>query len=205
MKSSDDARLAGLKRFKTKRMHASIAKLKTRQYFILSRFGQNRQIFCTPIFPRLWYFTKWVDAIPLKNQTAATITEKLVQVFSVMGLLSILHSDLGRNFESTLLQQTLDAFGTSKSHTTAYHPEGDGTVKRFNRSLLQMLRMYVDNVADWEQHLPLVLYTYRTSVHSSTGIEPYVLMFGKQPLTASTGLEPVRSIIVYTHRRCTRK
>ena len=137
------------------------------------------------------YFTKWADAIPLKNQTAATITEKLVQVFSVMGLPSILHSDQGRNFESTLLQQTLDAFGTGKSHTTAYHPEGDGMVERFNRSLLQMLRTYVDNEADWEQHLPLVLYAYRTSVHSSTGIEPYVLMFGRQPLTAITGLEPV--------------
>ena len=50
---------------------------------------------------------------------------------------------------------------------------------------------YVDNEADWEQHLPLVLYAYRTAVHSSTGIEPYVLMFGRQPPTASTGLEPV--------------
>ena len=61
------------------------------------------------------YFTKWADAILLKNQTAATITEKLIQVFSVMGLPSILHSDQGRNFESTLLQQMLDAFGTSRT------------------------------------------------------------------------------------------
>ena len=72
----------------------------------------------------------------------------------------ILHSDQGRNFESTLLQQTLNAFGTSKSHTTAYHPEGDGMVERFNRSFLQLLRSYVENEADWECHLPLVLYAY---------------------------------------------
>ena len=136
------------------------------------------------------YFTKWADAIPLRNQTAATITEKLVKLFSVMGLPDILHSDQGRNFESTLLQQTLEAFGTVKSHTTAYHPEGDGMVERFNRSLLQLLRSYVENEADWERHLPLVLYAYRTSVHSSTGIEPYVLMFGRQPHTAKTGFEP---------------
>ena len=136
------------------------------------------------------YFTKWADAIPLRNQTAATITEKLVKLFSVMGLPDILHSDQGRNFESTLLQQTLEAFGTVKSHTTAYHPEGDGMVERFNRSLLQLLHSYVENEADWERHLPLVLYAYRTSVHSSTGIEPYVLMFGRQPHTAKTGFEP---------------
>ena len=63
-------------------------------------------------------------------------------------------------------------------------------VERFNRSLLQMLRSYVENEADWERHLPLVLYAYRTSVHSSTGIEPYVLMFGRQPHTVNTGFEP---------------
>lgn len=136
------------------------------------------------------YFTKSADAILLKNQTGATITEKLVQVFSVIRLPAILHSDRGRNFESTLLQQMLNAFGTNKSHTTAYHPEEDGMVERFTRSLLQMLRSYVRNEADWEQHLPLVLYAYRTSVHSSTGVEPYVLMFGRRPLTANTGLEP---------------
>ena len=147
-----------------------------------------------------YYFTKWADAIPLKNQTAATITEKLIQVFSVMGLPSILHSDQGHNFESTLLQQMLDAFGTSKSHTTAYHPEEDGMVEHFNRSLLQMLRTYVDKQADWEQHLPLVLYAYRTSVHSSTGIEPYVLMFGRQPAHCKHRFGTscsIRSIIVH--------
>ena len=63
-------------------------------------------------------------------------------------------------------------------------------VKRFNRSLLQMLCSYVENEADWERHLPLVLYTYRTSVHSSTGIEQYVLMFGRQLHTINTGFEP---------------
>ena len=68
------------------------------------------------------YFTKWAEAIPLPNKTATTITKELVKVFSNYGLPEILHSDQGRNFESTLLQQTLDAFGVTKSRTTAYHP-----------------------------------------------------------------------------------
>ena len=68
------------------------------------------------------YFTKWAQAIPLTNQTAATFTRELVKIFSNYGLPEILHSDQGRNFESTSLQQTLDAFGITKSKTTAYHP-----------------------------------------------------------------------------------
>lgn len=85
------------------------------------------------------YFTKLADAIPLPNQTAQTITPELIKVFAYFGMPRILHSDQGRNFESSLLRQTLLFVGISKSRTTAYHPQGDGMVERFNRSLLQML------------------------------------------------------------------
>ena len=89
--------------------------------------------------------------------TASRIADELVKVFTSYGLPVTLHSDQGRNFESSILQQTLEAFGISKSRTTAYHPQGDGMVERFNRTLLQMLRAYVREQADWERFLPLVL------------------------------------------------
>ena len=65
-----------------------------------------------------------------------------------MGIPQIVHSDQGQNFESAVLKQTLDAFGIQKSRTTAYHPQGDGLVERFNRSLLQLFRTYVDKEFD---------------------------------------------------------
>jgi len=97
-----------------------------------------------------------------------------------MELPNIVHSDQGRNFESTILKQTLDAFRVIKSCTTAYHPQGYSMVKRLNRSLLQMLRSYVTQEADWECYLPLVMFAYRTTVHSSTKVSPFMLMFGRQ-------------------------
>ena len=127
------------------------------------------------------YVTKWADAIPLPDQTAVRITGELIKIFSRFGHPDILHSDQGRNFESTILAQTLQAFGIKKSRTTAYHPQGDGMVERFNRSLLQLLRSYVDTQDDWERYLPLVLYAYRTSTHSSTGASPFLLMYGRSP------------------------
>ena len=129
------------------------------------------------------YFTKWAEAIPMPDQTATRITRELIKIFAVLGMPNILHSDQGQNFESTILRQTLNAFGIVKSHTTAYHPQGDGMVERFNRSLLQLLRSYVEQEADWERYLPLVLFAYRTATHSSTGISPFMLMFGRQPQT----------------------
>ena len=61
------------------------------------------------------YFSKWADAIPLPNQIADSITKELVKVFATYGMPDILHSDQGRNFESSILCQTLEAFGIKKS------------------------------------------------------------------------------------------
>jgi len=46
-------------------------------------------------------------------------------MFNCYGIPEVLHSDQGRNFESTILLQTLEAFGINKSHTTAYHQAYD--------------------------------------------------------------------------------
>ena len=119
------------------------------------------------------------DAIPMPDQTAVRIVRELTKVFSVMGLPQVLHSDQGANFESKILKQTLQAYGITKSRTTAYHPQGDGMVERFNRSLLQLLRTYTQKEADWELHLPLALYAYRTAAHSTTGVSPFEMMFGR--------------------------
>ena len=127
------------------------------------------------------YFTKWAEAFPMPDQTAKRITDILIGLCAAMGLPRIIHSDQGRNFESAILHQTLQAFGVTKSHTSAYHPQGDGMVERLNRSILQMLRTYVTKETDWEQYLPLIMYAYRTTVHSSTQVSPFRLMFGRQP------------------------
>ena len=49
------------------------------------------------------YFTKWPEAIPLSDQTASRITKVLTKIFSIYGHPESVHSDQGRNFESSIL------------------------------------------------------------------------------------------------------
>ena len=63
----------------------------------------------------------------------------------------------------------------------AYHPQCDGLVERFNRTLKHMLATTLkDHTFDCEQRLKKVCMVYKTSVHSSTGYTLYYLLFGHE-------------------------
>ena len=128
------------------------------------------------------YFSKWPFAQAMPDQKAERIVRILKDlVFTVVGPPCKLHSDQGRNFESHLLSNLCKAFKVTKSHTTPYHPMGDGLVERMNRSLLNLLRTFSQKSSDWEDHLQLLMFVYRTSKHTSTGMSPYEIIFGRNP------------------------
>ena len=79
------------------------------------------------------YFTKWVEAYPMKNMEAGTVAEILVTEFiSRMGVPMIIHSDQGRNFESKSFKQVCHLLGMKKTRTTGFHPAGNGLVEQMN-------------------------------------------------------------------------
>ena len=106
----------------------------------------------------------------------------------------VLHTDQGRNFESALFKEVCLLLGVQKTRTTPYHPQSDGLVERFNRTLLDLLSIASrEDERNWDLCIPAVMLAYRTSVQESTGCTPYFLLFGREarlPVDVMFGLPP---------------
>ncbi len=129
------------------------------------------------------YLTKWPEVFPTSDQTALTIAKLLAEkVISRHGVPAELSSDRGAAFLSNLMKGVCQLMGIHKVNTTAYHPQTDGLVERFNRTLTDMLAKKVERSGkDWDTQLPYVLLAYRASVQESTGESPFFLLHGCDP------------------------
>ncbi|XP_052002459.1 protein NYNRIN-like [Xyrauchen texanus] len=128
------------------------------------------------------YFSKWTEAFALPNQEARSVAKVLVEEWVCRyGVPRSLHSDQGRNFESTLFQELCRLLEINKTRTSPYHPQSDGLIERFNRTLLSMLSIFVDkNQQNCDSLLPYVMMAYRSSVHATTGFTPHKVVFGRE-------------------------
>jgi len=70
--------------------------------------------------------------------------------------------------------------GSVEFNTTAYHPQTDGLVERFNHTLIDMLAKRVERSGrDWDTQIPYVLFAYRASLQESTGESPFFRCMGE--------------------------
>lgn len=84
------------------------------------------------------------------------------------------HSDQGTNFTSNLMAAVCNLLEITQTRTSSYHPQGNGQVKHFNRTLEAMLAKVVSNhQRDWDSRLPRVLFAYQTAVHETIGFTPF--------------------------------
>ena len=105
---------------------------------------------------------------PLRNITALTCAKAFCEkwVFKY-GQPALLLSDRGTQFISQFFSHVCSILGIRQELTSAYHPQTNGQVERFNRTLLGALQCFCsDKGRDWDQIIRAVAYGYKFTVHT---------------------------------------
>ncbi|XP_033756228.1 uncharacterized protein LOC117338972 [Pecten maximus] len=138
---------------------------------------------------------KYALAIPCKNQKAYTTAKALYEKFIVYySFPERLHSDQGRNFESEVIKQLCKVAGVKKTRTTPYHPMGNGSAERLNKTLIGMLATLDESQKkDWRSYVAPMVQAYNATRNDAKGYSPHFLMFGWHPrlsVDAFLGTDP---------------
>jgi hypothetical protein len=124
--------------------------------------------------------SKYPIGIPLPNKEMLTVAEALWRTITVFGAPKTLLSDNGAEFVNEVVETLTSVHGIDRRVVTAYRPQANGQVERFNRSLLAILRKCTgESPRRWVEWLDFALMAIRTTVHSATGFTPHELMFGR--------------------------
>ena len=139
------------------------------------------------------HFTKWMEAVPIKDKSAKTVANKVIDTWICRyGAPSTILTDCGTEFEAEFRNVLCKSFKIKKVRTTPYHPMTNGMLERNHRTLKSVLQCLVNSYDnDWDEHLQLAMCAFRSAVHDSTGHEPYQLVFGtRMPLPIERVINP---------------
>uniref|UniRef100_A0A2N9I5K4 Integrase catalytic domain-containing protein n=1 Tax=Fagus sylvatica TaxID=28930 RepID=A0A2N9I5K4_FAGSY len=119
------------------------------------------------------YFTKWVEAIPLRKATGAAVANFIREhIITRFGIPHKIISDNGTPFVNKDVREVLEHYRIKHRRSTPYYPQGNGQAEATNRMLLRILsKMVFDYGKGWNSHLADVLWAYRGSPKTATGTE----------------------------------
>ena len=155
--------------------------------------------FAGPFMNSMWMivvdsYSKWIEVVDMKTSTKSNnVVTKLRTMFSRFGLPKILVSDNGPQLVSAEFESFCAKNGINHVTTPVYHPASNGQVEsivdKFKAAMKKMRTSSSDmglNLANW-------LLNYHNTPHSSTGVEPAVLMLGRRIRSALSLIHPLSS------------
>ncbi|KAD4385317.1 hypothetical protein E3N88_25485 [Mikania micrantha] len=127
--------------------------------------------------------TKSAHFLPIRESySSEKMAETYVrEIVSRHGVPVTIVSDRDTRFTSHFWRNFQEELGTKLLISTAYHPQTDGQSERTIQTLEDMLRAcIIDFGGSWDDYLPLAEFSYNNSYHSSIGMPPYEMLYGRK-------------------------
>lgn len=139
--------------------------------------------------------SNYIHAIPTtRTVTAAETVDLLLQhVVRLHGVPTSMVSDRDSRFTSAVWEEFWERLGTRLRMSTAHRPQADGRSERTNQTLVAALRPFANAAgSDWDQPhiLSMLELGLNYKINAATGVSPFQLAQGFQPLLPATLTAP---------------
>ena len=127
-------------------------------------------------------FSRFIWLLPTTDMTAATVLKTLTNnIFAYYGLPCCIKTDNHNSFTNKLLQQVCDKLQVACETTPPFN-YWSNIVERFHLDLGKFLRATLENrdKESWSDRLPWICLAANSTIHSTTNLSPYFLMYGRQ-------------------------
>ena len=121
--------------------------------------------------------SKWVEIFKTKGTATSDVIRCLQHVYAIFGLPVSIVSDNGPCFTSVEFKQFLNKGGVKHVTTAVYKPATNGLAEKMVQTFKNMLRKTKEPVG---LAIDRFLFHYRITPHSTTGVSPAELMFGRK-------------------------
>jgi hypothetical protein len=99
-------------------------------------------------------------------------------IFHYHDITKTIISDRGSIFVAHFWEQQHECLGSHLVQSSSYHPQTDGQTEQVNQIIEDMIRVCVLNDGSkWDQHLPLVEFSYNNSYLESIKMSPFEALY----------------------------
>jgi dihydroneopterin aldolase len=128
------------------------------------------------------YFTKWTEAVPLKNMTHKEVIEFITEhIIHRFGIPQILTTDQGTSFVSKEVREFAKLYKIKLFNSSPYYAQANGQAESSNKILIKLIKKKIEeNPRRWHEVLSEALWAHHISRHSATKVTPFELVYGQE-------------------------
>ncbi|XP_050211888.1 uncharacterized protein LOC126662045 [Mercurialis annua] len=144
------------------------------------RYTLARQTVILFVIIATCYFTKWVEAKPLKSPTQEAVIKFFKEyIVHRHGLPESITTDQGTMFTGGDISWWASQMKIKMLHLTPYYAQANGQAEATNKTIkLIVQKMIEENPRQWHVFLSEAVWANRTSQKSATGTSPFRLVYG---------------------------
>nr|ABA97489.1 retrotransposon protein, putative, unclassified [Oryza sativa Japonica Group] len=128
------------------------------------------------------YFTKWAEAVPLKNMTHTELIDFILKhIIHRFGIPQTLTTDQGTSFMSKEVKSFTESYGIKLLSSSPYYAQANGQAESSNKTLLKLVKKKIEeHPKRWHEVLSEALWAHRISKHGATKVTPFELVYGQE-------------------------